>query len=295
MATIETLTRRFARVFEPQQAEMLAETITEAYTELVKTSDFNELKEIVRDLADSQRDLADAQERTEVRMETLAGRMDDLTAAQQRTEVRMEELTAAQQQTGTKIDTLATRMEELAAAQQRTEVRMEELSAAQQRTETSLNNLIGVVSNLVAVVGDMRQDITTVRQEIGGLGHSLGYSLENEAYRSLPALLEKRYGIVLSERIVRAQVTGEEVNFLAHGQRNGTAVCLVGEAKTRLDERRVAQFELALAQLKVKVAAVRLQNADCELVPVLVTHFARPEAVQEAEREGIIVVQSFEW
>ena len=51
MATVQTLTRRFERVFEPEQAVVLAETITEAYNDLVKTNDFTELKAIVKDLA----------------------------------------------------------------------------------------------------------------------------------------------------------------------------------------------------------------------------------------------------
>ncbi|MCP4378011.1 MAG: hypothetical protein GY794_17785, partial [bacterium] len=59
------LYRKFETVFEDRQAALLAETITEAYTDLVKTSDFNELKEIVHRLAQ-------AQERTEARIESLA-------------------------------------------------------------------------------------------------------------------------------------------------------------------------------------------------------------------------------
>ena len=62
---IENMTRRFARVFAPEQATILAETIHDAYADLVKTSDFNKLKEIVRGLAQ-------AQSRTESRVEELA-------------------------------------------------------------------------------------------------------------------------------------------------------------------------------------------------------------------------------
>ncbi len=79
------LLKKFEIVFEVQQAATLAEVITDAYTDLVKTSDFNELKEIVRDLAQSQ-------QRTEQRVEELA-------RAQQRTEQRMEELAEAQTRT----------------------------------------------------------------------------------------------------------------------------------------------------------------------------------------------------
>jgi hypothetical protein len=31
------------------------------------------------------------------------------------------------------------------------------------------------------------------------------------------------------------------------------------------------------------------------VVPLLVTHFARPSFLQEAQDRGILVVQSFEW
>ncbi len=75
---------RLMSVFPERQATILAETIADAYDDLIKVSDFNELKAIVKDLAL-------AQARTEVRMEELA-------AAQQRTEQRVEELAVAQQE-----------------------------------------------------------------------------------------------------------------------------------------------------------------------------------------------------
>lgn len=71
MATVETLTRRFEKVFEPQQASVLAESIVEAYDDLVKTSDFSELKAIVADLAQPQQDLAqDMQKLTRAMIDT---------------------------------------------------------------------------------------------------------------------------------------------------------------------------------------------------------------------------------
>ncbi len=71
--------KRLDQVFEERQATVLAEVIEDAYSELVKTSDFNELKGIVAELAKSQKELAEAQKRTEVKVEELA-------EAQKRTE-----------------------------------------------------------------------------------------------------------------------------------------------------------------------------------------------------------------
>jgi len=92
------VTRRLSTVFNQRQAQVLAEVVTEAYSDLVKTGDFNELKAIVKDLAE-------AQQRTETRMEELA-------AAQQRTETRMEELSAAQQETAYQVGILARQLGE---------------------------------------------------------------------------------------------------------------------------------------------------------------------------------------
>lgn len=227
MATVQTLTRRFERVFEPQQAVVLAETITEAYNDLVKTSDFNELKEIVKNLAEAQQRLAEAQQR-------------------------------------------------LAESQQR-------LAESQESTDAQVKELTRVVSNM--------------GQELGGLSRSMSYSLENEAYRALPAYLREQHGITLSERIVRTDIGGEEVNFFALGERNGAPIALVGESKLQLDERRNSrrEAERIMAQIEDKVEAVRQLYPEREIVRLLVTHYARPAIRQFLEEHNILVVQTFEW
>jgi len=93
MFTLTAIKERLEEVFEKHQAEVLATTIFGAYNELVKASDFNELKGIVRDisievkeLAEAQKELAEAQKRTEIKVEELA-------EAQKRTEIEIQELT----------------------------------------------------------------------------------------------------------------------------------------------------------------------------------------------------------
>ena len=73
------LAERLRGVFSAEQAEVLAGVIYDAYNALVKADDFNELKEIVRRLAE-------AQERTDQRVAELA-------VAQQQTEQRLAKLT----------------------------------------------------------------------------------------------------------------------------------------------------------------------------------------------------------
>jgi hypothetical protein len=257
---------RLKRTFPPDQADTLAEVIYDAYNSLVKASDFNELKAIVAELAE-------AQQRTELRVAELAD-------AQQRTELRVAELAEAQQRT-------ELRVAELADAQQRTELRVAELAEgqrqlieAQQRTEERMGKLAEVVQGLAI--------------EVGSLSRTMSYALENEAYRMLPTLLKQKFGLELEQRLVRTEINGEEINLFGQARRNGQTVLIVGESKLRLDMRSVERQNV-LDQLERKVEAVRQAYPDREIMPVLITHYARPAFVQEAEARGVQVFQSFDW
>lgn len=92
MANRNLMLEQLTTVFEAEQAQVLAEVIYESYNDLVQRDDFNDLKEIVRDIAETQKrtdqhleELAEAQQRTEQRVDSLA-------EAQQRTEYAVQNL-----------------------------------------------------------------------------------------------------------------------------------------------------------------------------------------------------------
>jgi len=199
MLNVENVKGRLKRVFSEEQASILAEIIVKARDELVKVSDFNELKEIVRDLAKSQKELAEAQKRTEARVEELA-------EAQKRTEARVEELAEAQGRTEQRLNSLAQRVEELAEAQKRTEEEIKRLA----------------------------RGLASTRAELGGLARSVSYSLENEAYRALPSYLKRHYGIEVVERFIRTEIDGEEIDIFAKAKMDGKDVLIVGETELKL-------------------------------------------------------------
>ncbi len=99
----------------------------------------------------------------------LGVKVGELAEAQKRTETKVEELAEAQKRTEIKI-------EELAEAQKKTEISIEELTEAQKRTETSLERLI--------------RKVDAIEERLEGVSNSVGYSLENRSYKTLPALLE---------------------------------------------------------------------------------------------------------
>uniref|UniRef100_A0A831ZQF8 Uncharacterized protein n=1 Tax=Desulfacinum infernum TaxID=35837 RepID=A0A831ZQF8_9BACT len=315
----------------------LFEEVERNREESVSKKEFVELKAVVRELADAQlktdkqlsvltskvEDLAEAQKRTEVRLEELAEaqkrtevRLGELAEAQKRTEIRLdaltgkvEELAEAQRRTEVRLEELAeaqkrteVRLEELAEAQKRTEIRLDaltgkvgELAEAQRRTEVRLDALAGKVEELAEAqtrtekeVASLARGLKGTREQLGGLSKSMAYALENEAYRKLPAYLASVHGIRVRERIVRADVADEEINFFARAEKDGKPVILVGESVLRLDD------ASKLKSLLDKVEKVGSVYGD-ELVPILVTHFAKPKVLEKARQAGICVVQSFEW
>ena len=112
---------------EPSAAKKIAEVLGVVYEELRNTvtkEEFNELKDVVKDLAE-------AQKRTEQRVEELA-------EAQKRTEQRVEELAEAQKRT-------EQRVEELAEAQKRTEHEVRELAKSLKETRKMVGGLSDAV------------------------------------------------------------------------------------------------------------------------------------------------------
>ena len=179
MFTTTYFEHKFGPAFDKKQTRLLAEAMVEAYDDLVKTRDFNELKSLVRDIAVIQKELTTGQQRTEQRVE-------ELTTAQQRTEQRLEKLTTAQQE-------LTIAQNGLTNAQQRTEQRLEKLVETQQRTEIELQQLI--------------REHKDTRKQVGGLAITVGYRLEDMAYKALPSLLKRDFDLTVQSQLKRTYLT----------------------------------------------------------------------------------------
>jgi DNA repair exonuclease SbcCD ATPase subunit len=253
--------------------------------ERVTKDDFQRLTEKVEKLADIVAELAEAQKRTDQRLAELA-------EAQKRTEQKVAELAEAQKRTDQ-------RLAELAEAQKRTDQRLAELAEAQKRTEEELKALSKTVAELAEAqrrteeeVRTLAQELKRTRQDLGGLSLSFSYAFENEAYRMLPQVL-KRYGLELEDKLIRKEIAGEEINFFATAKRNGKTVYIVGETKLRLDDTK--KRDDVFKQLEKKISAVKKVYGEVEIVPLIVTHFAKESMLKKAKERGIIVVQSYEW
>ena len=247
----------------------------------VVREEFEDLKRVVRDLAERVRDLteavkelAEAQRRTEERVSKLE-------EGQVRLEKALAELAEAQRRTEERVSKLEERQAKLEEGQVRLEKALAELAEEQKKLAEAQRQTEEEIKKLT-------QSLRRTREEVGGLSRTMAYALENEAYRYLPAFLERRYGFQVEDRFVRSLVGDEEINFLARARVNGEEVYLVGETVLRLVS--TAKFR----QLRRKMKVVE-ESKGRRVIPFFVTHFAHPRVVERAKEAGIIVVQSFEW
>ena len=222
-----------SQTMDQRSARQLVNVMSSMYEELrnsVTKEEFADLKEVVRELAE-------AQKRTE------------------------------------------TRVEELAEAQKRTEIRVEELAEAQKRTEHALLQL------------SKRVDQTN--QHVGGLNMTVGYSLENEAYRCLPDLMRRDWQIEVTEPLRRdwlPTAAGKmvEVNIVGQGQREGETLLILGESKLQLSRKYVDAF--------LHTRFKKIATGGLTAFPVIITHMeAEPGVVAYARERGVAVYLSYQF
>jgi len=227
--------------FPETVARKLATLMGRIYTELANTvtkTEFNELREVVGELAEAQKrteqkveELAEAQKRTEQKVEELA-------EAQKKTEQKVEELAEAQKKTEQKV-------EELAEAQRRTEARVEELAEAQKRTEAEIQKL--------------SVSLRETRQMVGGLSDTVGYGLEDRIFPFLEEFARREFGIevdLLDRRnIVYPDGRFDQANIYVEGRRKGRKVYLIGECKARPSKKEIKRFSDALRRMRAHLGA----------------------------------------
>ena len=157
-----------------------------------------------------------------------------------------------------------------------------------ERLTERVDQLTERMDRLTEQVEKLTRGLSRTREELGSLSRTMAYALKNEAYRYLPAFLEKNHGIKVRERFVRTYLDGEEMDLFGKVQKDVKEMYLVGEAVLRLDDRE----KLRCGWRKVEIVREEFGG---EALPVIVTHTARPEVLKKAGKAGILVVQSFEW
>lgn len=263
---------------------LVLEEIEKDQLERVTKEEFRELKDIVAELSRNVTNLAQAQAKTEERLSRVEKAIEELAQAQKKTEERLEELAQAQKKTEERLEELAQaqkkteeRLEELAQAQKKTEERLEELAEAQKKTEERLERLI--------------EEHKKTREHLGGLTHTVGYRLEDEAIWALPALLKRDFNIEVKGHLKRDFIEISpsrymEVNIWGEGIRDHSSIFIFGEAKTQLKKEHVNDFLNRLERIK------KLTKES--IFPVLITYHTSPQVKKFVKEQGIALYFSYE-
>ena len=317
---IEALTIAQQRTEEEVRALAEAQRRTEERVE--------ELAEAQRRTEERVEELAAAQCRTEERLARLEAAVQELVTIVQRHEERLasveerlarleatvqelveivrrheerlasvEERLASVEERLASVEERVARLEDtvakLAEAQRRTEQRLEELAEAQKRTEERVEALARRMEELTGRVEELADRLGETNRQLGGLAATVGYTLENAAYRALPGLLARDHGVRLVEGLRRDFVVDAggqawEVNILGRAEVSGQVVWVVGESKVQLSRNDVDRF--------VRRRLERLEPVLGRVLPVLVAHMVSEPGVREyARSQGVSVYLSYEF
>jgi predicted nucleic acid-binding Zn-ribbon protein len=174
MSFAASIRDQLVKVFTPAQADVLAECVVRANDTLATRSDMHDLQAAMTALAE-------AEARTEYRLEQLTESHERLTDAQSRTESRLEQLTEsherlaeAQSRTESRLEQLAKSHERLAEAQSHTESRLEQLAVAQSHTDSRLDQLTVTVADLTTNVQTLNHTVADLTTNVQTLNHTVG-------------------------------------------------------------------------------------------------------------------------
>ena len=251
----------FRELLGEEGALKLARALSEIYENLAQSvtkEEFNELKEIVREQGENLKILTQRVNQLTEDVRILTKRVDQLTE-------RMDQLTE-------RVDQLTERMDQLT-------------QRVDQLTED--------VRILASEMGKMKDEMGEIKKQVGGLSITVGYTLENEAYRYLPRLLKEDYGLELLEPLIRTFVKDQkgrdlEVNIFGRAQREGEELVILGEAKAQLSKKDIDRF------LRRKIKP--LEGIFPKTFLVLITHMiSAPEVAEYARQKGIVLYYSYQF
>lgn len=267
MSFAASIRDQLVKVFTPAQADVLAECVVRANDTLATRSDMHDLQAAMTALAE----------------------------AEARTEHRLEQLTESH--------------ERLVEAQSRTDSRLERLTEAQSHTESRLDQLTGTVADLTtnvqtlnSTVGDLTLSVQTLNDTVRTLSirtdKTAGWALEWLVGNRLPAYVGrviKRCKVVgpldvidgIEARVGLGNFTEDELDDLrrtdviATGMVDNDRLYLVGEVSFKADNDDV---------LRAARRAALLAKAGERTQPFVACDAIDPIPAELARREGVWVI-----
>ncbi len=265
---------------EPAAAEAVVEALGSVFEELhnsVTKTEFNELRDIVKQQAENISLLTERMDQSVVRMDQLTDRVDDLTVNMAKLTERVDQLAVRMDQLTERVDQLAVRMDQLTERMDQLTERVDQLASNMLKLENKVDSLVGEMKNF--------------KEQLGGLSHTVGYRLEDESYIKLPAILERDHSVVVKGRLKRGWLELRknkyiELNIWGQAERHGKPVEIIGEAKSQLKKRDVDNFLENLDLIR--------PHFNREIYPICITYQTSPAVLKYSKDKGLTLFFSYE-
>jgi Chromosome segregation ATPases len=256
------------------------------------TSSVKELTENQKKLEEKFQQLVDTQRQTEEKLNKLTEKVEQLTERLDQLTERVNQLTEAQRQTEERLNKLTERVNQLAEAQRQTEERLNKLTERVEQLTISVKELTENQKKLEERLVKVEEGLKLTRKEVGGLAHTVGYSLEDRAYKSLPKLLKKDFDIDIEGKLVRTYLElGKEkfieVNIFGKGKQKDKQVVIIGEGKSQLKKTDVDKFLKTIEMIKGSFAE--------KIIPIMITYQTLPQIDRYAEEKGVKIYYSYDF
>ncbi|NPA27145.1 MAG: hypothetical protein GXO36_06070, partial [Chloroflexi bacterium] len=203
----------------------------------------------------------------------------ELVEAQKRSEeriARLEKVTAELVEAHKRSEERIARLEKVTAELVEAQKRLEERQA---RFEHEITERVSRLESKVAHISE----------RLERLSDTVGYTLEDRAYRSLPKLLaEDGVEVIGRLRRIYLKVRGRQrqLNIYGHGRRGDEEVLILGEAKTRPSRREVDRF--------VRLIRAVEEQEGVRVYPIFVAYDFPPEIEAYIRQKGIRPIWSYE-
>ncbi len=158
-------------------------------------------------------------------------------------------------------------------------------------------NKVGQLSGKVEELAEAQErtdlKIEKIQQDLGGISHSIGFSLENTAYKALPSLLKREQYIDIKGRLLRkyyVYVDGTEEQIDVYGEginKDGNKIYIIGEGKYQLGKKDIIKFLKKIERLKKEIRE--------EIFPLMLTHIVTPDVERFLEEKHISCYLSYEF
>ena len=260
--------------------------------ETVNREDFVELKTEVEKLTISVRDLTSSVKELTENQKKLEEKFQQLVDTQRQTEEKLNRLTEKVEQLTERLDQLTERVNQLAEAQRQTEERLNKLTERVELLTASVKELSENQKKLEERLIKVEEGLKLTRKEVGGLAHTVGYSLEDRAYKSLPKLLKKDFDVDIEGKLIRTYLElGKEkfieVNIYGKGRQKDKQVVIIGEGKSQLKKTDVDKFLKTIEMIK----GFFTEN----IIPIMITYQTLPQVDGYAEEKGVKIYYSYDF